>query len=236
MPIKDPDKRKAAQRKADAKRKGKRTRNWACLLYPESANERWQAILSEMSVKCFVSPLHDKDVWSDYDEADNPEHKAGSPKKAHYHVQFLFSAVKTKEQVEEIAEKLGATNCIQIEDAQAYARYLCHLGCKDKHEYSTDDVLQFGGINYQEFIQSTMDVVKAIAEMEVWCEEQGVTSYARLSAYVRSERPDLYRILVFNGRHLKDVLKAMEWEAKKEAEEDRSSLMEALTLGREATR
>ena len=81
-----------------------------------------------------------------------------------------------------------------------------------------------------------MDVVKAIAEMEVWCEEQGVTSYARLSAYVRSERPDLYRILVFNGRHLKDVLKAMEWEAKKEAEEDRSSLMEALTLGREATR
>lgn len=54
----------------DQRRKGTRTRNWATVVYPESAPKNWREILGEMRVPCFLSPLHDKDI--------NPD---GTPKK-----------------------------------------------------------------------------------------------------------------------------------------------------------
>ena len=53
-----------------------RTRNYATIVYPESAPKNWLDILREMKFNVLVSPLHDKDV--------NPED--GEIKKAHYHV------------------------------------------------------------------------------------------------------------------------------------------------------
>lgn len=226
MPYTDRGRQREAQKRYEAKRAGTRTRNWAFLVYPESAPEDWREILERNPVPCFVSPLHDQDTWSAYDEQDNPEHKAGTPKKAHYHVMLMYSSVKTYEQVMELVGLLGGSTCTKIEDVKAYARYLCHLGSKDKHVYTPDDVLQFGGADYFEVIEGTADKVQAIAEMEDWCEQQGVVSYAALSSYARRERPDWYRVLVWNGRHLKDVMQARVWEAKERAK--------AEALGREA--
>lgn len=76
---------KRADKKYDAKRKGKRTRNWAFLMYPESCVTDWQERLTRRCVPCFVSPLHDQDTWTAYDEQENEAHKQGEPKKAHYH-------------------------------------------------------------------------------------------------------------------------------------------------------
>lgn len=216
-----------ADRNYDQRRKGKRTRNWAFLVYPESAVTGWLDLLATMCIACFVSPLHDLDTWTAYDETENPDHKAGDPKKAHFHVMLMFSSVKTYEQVMEIVEKLGGTSCIPVEDAKAYARYLCHIGQKDKAQYSKDDVRQFGGADYMEFIEGTGDKVKIIAEMEDFIEEQGIDSYHVLSKYARQNRPDWYRVLVWNGRHLKDVMQAMTWERKERmrAEAEATAIM-----------
>ena len=59
---------------AEQKKKDERKRNYATLVYPDSAPENWQEILSELKVPVFISPLHDKDVNAD-----------GKPKKPHYH-------------------------------------------------------------------------------------------------------------------------------------------------------
>jgi hypothetical protein len=213
-------KRTDAQKRADAaydkKRAGKRTRNWAFLLYPESCDTAWRDLLGQMCIPAFVSPLHDQDTWTAYDEQENEAHKQGEPKKAHYHVMFMFSSVKTYEQVMEKVELLKGTSCVPIEDVKAYARYLCHTGQKDKAQYSPDDVLQFGGADYAETVEGTGDKVKVIAEMESWIEEQGIDSYHVLSRYARTERPDWYRVLVWNGRHIKDVMQAMTWERKEQ--------------------
>ena len=64
-----------------------RTRNYATVVYPESASTDWLEKLSELHVPAFVSPLHDKDV--------NP---TGESKKAHYHVMIMFDGVKTLDQ------------------------------------------------------------------------------------------------------------------------------------------
>jgi len=215
--------KKESQRKADAKRAGKRFRNWACLAYPESAVGGWKEKLSEKCVPCFISPLHDMDVWTELDEEENPEHKAGEAKKAHYHIMFMFSAVKTKEQVEEITDSLGFTKPIKVNDAQAYARYLCHLGIDGKHIYSVDDVVQLGGIDYIEMIQSSSNVVQAIAEMEDWCNENDCTSYNQLSNWCRRERPDLYRVLIHHGRHIEKTLKSAEYDRKKAMQEEQAA-------------
>ena len=38
-----------------------RTRNYATVVYPESAPEGWQSILEDQFVSAFISPLHDCD-------------------------------------------------------------------------------------------------------------------------------------------------------------------------------
>ena len=38
-----------------------RTRNFATVVYPESAPDDWQEILSQQFVPAFISPLHDKE-------------------------------------------------------------------------------------------------------------------------------------------------------------------------------
>ena len=39
-----------------------RTRNYATVVYPESAPNDWIEVLTQQFVPCFISPLHDKDV------------------------------------------------------------------------------------------------------------------------------------------------------------------------------
>lgn len=39
-----------------------RTRNFATVVYLESAPENWERILEEHCVPAFISPLHDKDI------------------------------------------------------------------------------------------------------------------------------------------------------------------------------
>lgn len=212
-----PRKRTKADRDYEKQRAGQRTRHWAFLIYPESAKPGWRDRLQTMAVPAFVSPLHDQDTWTAYDEQDNPSHVCGTPKKAHYHVMFMFGSHKTYEQVTELAKSLGGTACVKVEDVKAYARYLCHTGSKDKHVYDRDLVEQYGGADYAELVEGTADKVQAIAEMEDFIEEQGIDSYAVLSRYARQNRPDWYRVLVWNGRHLKDVMQAKVWERREQA-------------------
>ncbi|WP_438765663.1 Rep family protein, partial [Enterococcus sp. AZ186] len=81
------------------KTKDDRTRNWTCVIYPESAPENWREILDDMCIPWVESPLHDKDV--------NPD---GEIKKSHWHVLLMFGSNKSYEQVKEITSKLNAPN------------------------------------------------------------------------------------------------------------------------------
>ena len=73
-----------------------RTRNYATVVYPESAPDNWKDILSQLFVPAFISPLHDSDL--------NP---TGEIKKPHYHVMLMFEGVKTKEQVQSVFNSIG---------------------------------------------------------------------------------------------------------------------------------
>ena len=82
-----------------------RTRNFATIVYPDSAPEGWLNILADLCIPAFVSPLHDLDK--------NP---TGEDKKPHYHVLFMFDSVKTYEQCLEVVEKIGGVVLFQVQE------------------------------------------------------------------------------------------------------------------------
>lgn len=183
------------------KSSARRARIYATVVYPESAPESWQEILSSFFVPCFVSPLHDRDL--------NP---TGEPKKPHYHVLLTFDGMKTFDQAKEIFDSIGGVGCERVNSVRGYARYLCHLDNPEKFQYSIDDVRSFCGADYSDTIGLPTDRYKCIGEMIDFCYENRITAYCDLLMYARSERSDWFRILCDNGTVvMKEYMKSLYW-------------------------
>lgn len=175
-----------------------RTRNYATVVYPESAPEGWQNTLAEQCIPAFISPLHDKDV--------NP---TGEAKKPHYHVMIMFENVKTREQAMEIFDLIGGVGCEVVNSIRGYARYLCHMDNPDKVQYNTEDVHALAGADYADIIGLAIDKYKALGEMLDYCDEYGVNNIGDLIMYCRQERFDWFRVLCDSGIYiLKEYMKS----------------------------
>lgn len=183
----------------------KRTRNYATVVYPESAPADWITLLQEQCVPALISPLHDKDINAD-----------GTPKKEHYHVMILFDGVKTSEQAGEVFSIIGGVGIEPVKSVKAYARYLCHLDNPDKAQYEIEDVISCSGVDYNTIISLATDKYSAIGEMIEFCMENGVVSYAELLLFAKNNRNDWFRVLCDNGTiTIVQFLKSRYWEINK---------------------
>lgn len=187
---------------AEKKKNGQgRTRNFATVVYPESAREGWQSILAEQCIPSFISPLHDKDK--------NP---TGEDKKSHYHVMIMFDGVKTNDQAKEIFDLIGGVGLERVATLRGYARYLCHLDNPDKVQYNIDDVKQLSGADYRSVIGLASDKYVAIGEMMDFCSANQIYSYGQLLMYCRRERQDWFRVLVDSSTMVMiEFLKSLKW-------------------------
>lgn len=182
-------------------KKDTRVRNYATVVYPESVVDNWIDILSDLHIPIFISPLHDKDI--------NP---TGEPKKAHYHVVFMFEGKKSVEQIKAITDEIRAVGQEPISSIRGYARYLCHLDNPDKAQYSTEDVMCLSGADYSAVIGLPTDKYKAIREMMQFCKEYNIYSYADLLDLAAEEHFDWFRVLCDNGTVvIKEYLKSRSW-------------------------
>lgn len=180
---------------------GRRSRNFATVVYPDSAPDGWQEILSQQFVPAFISPLHDKDL--------NP---TGEPKKPHYHVVLMFDSLKAKDQAQDIISKINGVGCEVVQSIRGYARYLCHLDNPEKAQYKQENVRSLCGADYPNVIGLVTDKYKAIGEMIDFCEDNGIYSYSELLKYCRMERFDWFRVLCDNGTVvMKEYLKSKSW-------------------------
>lgn len=185
---------------ATEKSRDTRTRNFATVVYPESAPEDWQHILERHCVPSFISPLHDKDV--------NP---TGEPKKPHYHVMLMFEGKKSIEQVQEIFSTIGGVGCEVVKSLRGYARYLCHLDNPEKAQYEPSEVRCIAS-DYLGTIGLAIDKYTALGEMQEFCEKYNVMSFYALSKYACSKRPDWYRILCDCGSvFMREYLQSRKW-------------------------
>lgn len=178
-----------------------RTRNYATIVYPESAADNWLMILRELHVPFMVSPLHDQDLTA-----------AGEPKKPHYHVQFVFDGVKSEGQVKEIVTTIGGVGVEVVESRKGYARYLCHLDDYDKAQYDPDDVRCFGGLSYYDEIDRISDKYDVLGEMMEFCNQYNVNSYWLLYCYARDNDRNWFRVLSDSGAvAMREFLQSRRW-------------------------
>lgn len=178
-----------------------RTRNFATIVYKESAAENWQDILADECVPCFISPYHDRDI--------NP---TGEVKKPHWHVLIMFDGVKSLRQAQAIVDKIHGVGCRKINSLRGYARYLCHLDNPEKAQYSESDIIELGGADYREIIQLQSDKYKIIEEMCNFCEDKDIVSFYELSRYAIQYNESWKRALFDNSSFfMKEYLKSRTW-------------------------
>lgn len=148
-----------------------RSRQWATIIYPESAPKNFVSVIRSWKVRGFLSPLHDRDTIS-VDEKDgtlvsNDPALIGQDllKKPHYHLIIFFDGKKSMKQMNEIFSTVNGVGCEKISDGKAYARYLCHLDNPEKVRYDVKDVISFGGLNYDIITRSSMDKEQNLSDI-----------------------------------------------------------------------
>lgn len=191
-----------ASRKSNGETYGKgRTRNYACVVYPDSAPENWLSIIADSKIPCLVSPLHDKDK--------NP---TGEDKKPHYHVLTMYDTVKTPEQAQAFFDTFKGVGVEVVSSLRGYARYLCHLDNPEKAPYSPEDVKAYGGANYSHIIGTMADKGKAIREMREFIHSEDITSFVDLFDFAAINREDWFDCLINSGAYvIKEYIKSYTW-------------------------
>lgn len=195
--------KKEVQKRADAKRAGKRTRNFATVVYPESAPSDWMERLDKLHIATLISPLHDKDI--------NPDL---SPKKAHYHVLIMFeSPVEFESKVKPIFDNIGGVGREEIISTRGYARYLCHLDNPDKAQYSVSEVREIGGASYMGVTNLPTDDLKILGEIFKYIEKNEIYSLAELLDVCNIYHPDWFSTISLSRCYVVDkFIKSLEWE------------------------
>ena len=207
---------KETQKKADAKRAGKRARAWWGVLYPESAPENWRDMIANDLVETLISPLHDKDVLPN-----------GEPKKAHYHVLISFknpttraAAAETMKRwgvvVQEHWPKPGEPDSFKVKDFKQAARYLCHLDQADKHRYEISDVQSIGAIDYAALVMSATDEDAMLDEIFDTMDTYGLDSYPAVVRWTRNHHPE-WKPIVYRKytRQISEYAKGLSFEGKR---------------------
>ena len=161
------------ERTISKKESPSRTRNYATIVYPESAPENWREILADLHIPVLISPLHDKDVTPD-----------GEIKKAHYHVIIMYGGVKTTAQAEAIIKKIGGVGVVPINHLPAYARYLIHLDDPDKAQYDVHDVTALSGADYDAITYIPADDLSCIVDMLQFINVNQISSFSVFADYM----------------------------------------------------
>lgn len=150
--------------------KNVKKRNWAMVLYPESAPEDWREQLRLSGLQVAISPLHDKDVNAD-----------GEPKKAHHHVILVYGSPTTYNNVKALCDRLNQPIPQPLEQVRGYYRYLTHEDNPEKAQYSKSDIQTLNGFDIREFVELTKsEVTKAKREILQLIRDNGITEYADL--------------------------------------------------------
>lgn len=188
-------------------KKTSRTRNYGCVVYPESAPDNWVELLAEHKVPALVSPLHDRDV--------DPQQQ---PKKPHFHVVIMFEGPKTIEQAKEIFDPIGGVGCEIIKSIRGYARYLCHLDNPEKYQYDESKIIELYGADYKEICLLQSDKYKIIEEILEFIDQEDICSYYDILRYARVNNPSWFRSLLDNSTFVvKEYIKSRYWVKKEKS-------------------
>lgn len=157
--------------------KNVKKRNWAFVLYPESAPENWIEELQRTGLQCAISPLHDKDI--------NPDN---TPKKAHYHVILTYSGPTSYNVVKALTDGFNQPIPQPLEQVRGYYRYLTHKDNAEKAQYDDREIKTINGFDIADFTELTRTEITQIKKsLQLLIRQQEITEYAELMDYLQDE-------------------------------------------------
>lgn len=167
--------------------------NW--VMYPESLPDDFLQIIDDLHVPCVLA-YHDRDVWTESDERKNPDHKAGTLKKDHYHGMLTFDGKKSIKQVLGMLEPLGVSYVEVVHNVQSFTRYLLHLDDPGKAQYDKDCLICFNGISL-DFSRTltTSDVNAILRDICSFIRDNNITEFADIWFYAMDNEPDWFQVL-----------------------------------------
>lgn len=145
-----------------------RNRNYAAIVYPDSAPSDWVQILRDKHIPAIISPCHNQDIAPD-----------GSTKKAHYHVLLMYESLKSRAQAEECIKTIGGVGAESVNSLPAYARYLIHLDDPDKAQYDAADVIALGGADYAAVTHVSDDTTSILRDIFAYIRTNQILNFAR---------------------------------------------------------
>lgn len=158
-----------------AEKKNVKKRNWAFVLYPESAPENWKEQLQLTGLPCVISPFHDKDI--------NPD---GTPKKGHYHIIMAYSGPTSFNVVKQLTDSLNQPIPQPLEQIRGYYRYLTHKDNPEKYQYDEKDIVSINGFDISDFVEiSKSEVLEIKSKLQTLIRELNIIEYADLLDYIQ---------------------------------------------------
>lgn len=150
--------------------KNVKKRNWAFVLYPESAPEDWRERLQKTGLPCAISPLHDKDV-----------NATGESKKPHYHVMVFYQGPTSYNVVKRLTDGLNQPIPQVVEQVRGYYRYLTHMDNPEKAQYPASEIMTLNGFDIGDFVEmSKSEVLKVCRALLDYIRENDIMEYADL--------------------------------------------------------
>lgn len=183
-----------------------RGRNFACVVYPDSAPANWREHLQDKKVPCFISPLHDQDI-------NNGD---GKPKKPHYHVMVMFDGCKTKLQWDVFRDSFGGVGSEYIQSKKGYARYLCHLDNPEKHKYNPEEVVSYNGAIYDECIEGSYSKDQCLREILDYIDRHNIYAFSQLLRYARYNQFEWFNYLQDRSFVVREYLRGLSIEREME--------------------
>lgn len=161
-------------------------RDWAFIVYPESAPGNWREILDETHMRWIESPLHDKDF--------NPD---GTFKKPHWHVMLSADGPITLKAVEKIVEPLNVPKPQKVSSGRGLVRYMVHLDNPEKYQYSKDEIIGHCGADVDSYFEmSKTNKTEVMKEIVVYINDNEIDNYADFLMHCISYSDDWFDVAI----------------------------------------
>jgi hypothetical protein len=152
-------------------------RNWAIVLYPESAPTDWREILKQTGLPFAVSPLHQYDA--------DP---TGEVKKAHYHIILCYPGPTTYSNVLSLCDSLAQPIPQPLESVRGMYRYFTHKDNPDKFQYDESEIETYNSFNILDYVDMTRSELNAIKfRLTALIRENGFTEYKDFINFVMEQ-------------------------------------------------
>lgn len=196
-----------------------KARNWACLVYPDSAPENWIDILKKTGVPIAISPLHDMDESESEDTENKP----------HYHVIMAYgSGTVTENTVKNITESLNAPKPTRLGSVRGYFEYFTHKNDPEKYQYDESEIKTLNGfriINYLDLSRAETDEIKLSIQSLI--RRKNIIEYRQLCDYLQDREMYVeYGVVIRSTIHFTAYLRSARHEKLPKCNPDTGEIVE----------